>query len=176
MRTLLITLLAAAAIGSNDLAARVEAGEISGRVLNEAQATVAGVAITAQRSTGGFSATIASSADGAYSFPGLAPGTYRLTARMTGFSAYVTQPIRISGAQTAKAGIPLAAERNVVPAGFWRRFTKAYRDDWKGASANGPAPLFRGDPAPIGQPPFPFAVCPMEVLRSSASRIRIFPH
>ena len=69
-------------------------------------------------------------------------------------------PIPVSGAEAAKTDITLAAVRNVVPAGFWRRFTKAYRDDWTDAAASGTAFPYRGDPAPIDQPPFPFAVWP----------------
>jgi len=45
------------------------------------------------------------------------------------------------------------------PGNFMRRFFKAYADDWKGG-ASGEAPKFRGDPAPVSNPPFPFTVWP----------------
>jgi hypothetical protein len=47
-----------------------------------------------------------------------------------------------------------------VPTGFWKRFVKAYADDWKGSGDSGPAPEFRGDPAPVSNPPWPFTVWP----------------
>jgi hypothetical protein len=66
-----------------------------------------------------------------------------------------------------------AATANPSPAGpalntadqssFFRRLFKAYADDWKptvsGPSA--PVPAFRGDPAPVNGPPFPFSVWPI---------------
>ena len=48
----------------------------------------------------------------------------------------------------------------MVPGGFWKRFSKVYLDDWRGGAANGAAPAFRGNPAPVAQPPFPFGVWP----------------
>ena len=49
------------------------------------------------------------------------------------------------------------------PGSFFHRFFKAYADDWKPAPANasGPAPPFRGDPAPVNGPPFPFSTWPI---------------
>ena len=45
--------------------------------------------------------------------------------------------------------------------GFVRRLFKAYADDWKSTDDSGPAPAFRGYPAPVSNPPFPFAVWPI---------------
>ena len=49
--------------------------------------------------------------------------------------------------------------------GFLKRLFQAYKDDWKSASsssssASTPAPAFRGVPAPVSGPPFPFSVWP----------------
>jgi hypothetical protein len=48
---------------------------------------------------------------------------------------------------------------------FFRRLFKVYADDWKpagaSASAPSPAPAFRGDPAPVNGPPFPFSTWPI---------------
>src|SRR5580704_11909007 len=48
---------------------------------------------------------------------------------------------------------------------FFRRFFKAYADDWKpastGAGASATPPAFRGDPAPVSGPPFPFSTWPI---------------
>jgi len=56
-------------------------------------------------------------------------------------------------APTAEVAVPNP------PQNFIRRFVKAYLDDWKG-SPDGPAPKYRGFPAPVSNPPFPFTVWP----------------
>ncbi|MDQ2840859.1 MAG: porin [Acidobacteriota bacterium] len=62
------------------------------------------------------------------------------------------------------------ASTNVAAESFFKRLSQAYLTDWKGAStASGAstsppnanaAPAFRGYPAPVDGPPFPFAVWP----------------
>ena len=51
------------------------------------------------------------------------------------------------------------------PSSFFRRFIKAYADDWKpaatNASAPAPVPAFRGDPGAVNGPPFPFSSWPI---------------
>lgn len=51
---------------------------------------------------------------------------------------------------------------NVAPSGnFFERFFHAYYADWNpGPPSNEPAPVFRGDPTPVTNPPFPFSVWP----------------
>jgi hypothetical protein len=44
--------------------------------------------------------------------------------------------------------------------GFVRRLFKAYADDWKERPSGGPDPAFRGYPAPVTNPPYPFSVWP----------------
>ena len=41
---------------------------------------------------------------------------------------------------------------------FFQRFGKAYLADWQGTTDSGPEPKYRGFPAPVTNPPFPFAV------------------
>ena len=61
------------------------------------------------------------------------------------------------------------AATNTVPPGFWKRFAKAYYDDWHPAPPPAPgaapappsAPAFRGYEPPVSNPPFPFTVWPM---------------
>ncbi len=49
----------------------------------------------------------------------------------------------------------------VVSKGFWKRFAAAYHDDWFNTlPSTEPPPPFRGDPAPVDQPPYPFGVWP----------------
>ena len=59
-----------------------------------------------------------------------------------------------------------AGSVNVSPAakeGFFKRFAHAYWADWhpSPATANAPAPAYRGYPMPVSNPPFPFNVWPI---------------
>lgn len=44
--------------------------------------------------------------------------------------------------------------------GFFSRLVHAYSADWKGTTTSGPEAKFRGYPAPVAGPPFPFSVWP----------------
>lgn len=65
---------------------------------------------------------------------------------------------------------PPASDGNVSispePAGapphgnFWQRFGEAYLQDWKGIASGGEDSAYRGYPAPVTNPPFPFTVWP----------------
>jgi hypothetical protein len=54
-----------------------------------------------------------------------------------------------------------AASAPAAPKGFWSRFIKAYADDWHPGPDGGDAPKYRGYPAPVSNPPFPFTVWPI---------------
>ncbi len=51
--------------------------------------------------------------------------------------------------------------QNVAQGNFFKRLADAYKQDWKGTTPSGPAPAFRGDPAPVNGPPFPFSTWPI---------------
>jgi hypothetical protein len=53
------------------------------------------------------------------------------------------------------------AESRKSSGGFPKRLFQAYADDWRPASPSGPEPAYRGDPAPVTSPPWPFTVWPM---------------
>jgi hypothetical protein len=59
-----------------------------------------------------------------------------------------------AGAVTAPGQVP-------THKGFWNRLVQAYALDWKETPASaGPEPAFRGYPAPVTNPPYPFSVWP----------------
>jgi len=67
-------------------------------------------------------------------------------------------------ASPSGGGKPTATPVGSAPvpqAGFFKRFFRAYADDWKGASSSSEPPKYRGYPMPISSPPFPFQVWPM---------------
>jgi hypothetical protein len=58
----------------------------------------------------------------------------------------------------------VALNTNTEQGSFLRRLFKAYSDDWWPPAASNPAaaaPAFRGDPAPVNGPPFPFSTWPI---------------
>ncbi|HZD32609.1 MAG TPA: hypothetical protein VE779_13210, partial [Candidatus Angelobacter sp.] len=61
-----------------------------------------------------------------------------------------------------KTDQPAAATDSSTPltGNFWQRFGKAYLADWNPSADSGPEPKYRGYPAPLTNPPFPFAVWP----------------
>lgn len=67
-----------------------------------------------------------------------------------------------STTSAAKANPPETAT-NASPGltgNFFERLGKAYLTDWKGTAEPGPEPKYRGYPAPVTNPPFPFSVWP----------------
>jgi hypothetical protein len=81
----------------------------------------------------------------------------------------------VPDSQSASSDVPLAksdsgseSANNVAPVtnaaatgGFLKRLARAYRDDWHPGPESGEAPKFRGYPAPVTNPPFPFGVWPI---------------
>ena len=62
----------------------------------------------------------------------------------------------------ATAPVVTPAPSVVTPSGgFFTRLIRAYADDWHPTGPNPPEPAFRGDPAPVTTPPWPFTVWPM---------------
>src|SRR5262245_38570774 len=71
-------------------------GTLTGRVTDSQDARVPGVKITATQVDTGANYEAVSSADGQYTVPFLAPGTYRITATVAGFKRYVREGVLVS--------------------------------------------------------------------------------
>lgn len=149
-------------------------GTIAGAVRDQAKAAVSGATITATRLEDNSARTATSAADGTYNIPDVAPGMYSVMAQKQGYKDFVLAQVQVVTGQTAIADIvmaPISTEpvTNLAPMGFWKRFAKAYWDDWHASSAPAaPAPVLpgaepdhRGYPAPESNPPYPFTVWPM---------------
>ena len=82
-------------------------------------------------------------------------------------SAACGQSTSEESASNAPAANPAGSGLNTRPdqGSFFRRLFRTYADDWKPlaavAAAAAPAPAFRGDPAPVNGPPFPFSTWPI---------------
>jgi hypothetical protein len=128
------------------------------------------VEVTARSVNQSTNHTVTSAGDGVYCLVNLQPGQYQLTAKVDGFMTPVPTTVDVSDQQTSTVDVPLAKSDPAVNAtpeasvsgGFFKRFIRAYHDDWTGAATSGgPEPAYRGDPAPVSAPPFPFTVWPI---------------
>jgi hypothetical protein len=109
--------------------------------------------------------TVVSGADGAFAIANLKPGHYQLTGKKEGFESSPPATVALAAGQSLHIDIPFTATNGSVAAkpGFFRRFAQAYWDDWHppATDPNAPQPQFRGYPAPVSNPPYPFSVWPI---------------
>jgi hypothetical protein len=107
--------------------------------------------------------------DGTFLVTDLQPGSYELRASKEGLAGQAQATVEVALNQTVSANLVLAVipvpgadstPAVVPPGGFLRRLFRAYADDWKGSAASGPDPKYRGYPAPVTDPPFPFTIWP----------------
>lgn len=110
---------------------------------------------------------VLSATDGSFFVSDLKPGRYLITAEKDGAGVAEASTVDLEPEQSINVDLTLSAVGSVaakpaapVPGGFLRRFFKAYADDWKGSASTAETPKFRGYPAPVSGPPFPFSVWP----------------
>ncbi len=65
-----------------------------------------------------------------------------------------------TAAQTAAAAPAADPSAGVLEGNFFNRLLNAYKEDWAGTTPSGPTPPRRGLPAPVTNPPYPFADWP----------------
>jgi hypothetical protein len=126
-----------------------------------------GVSVVVHAADGSGDRLATSDGDGSFAVNALKPGRYQLKAVKDGFVSPPENAVEIAADQslqadlalTAGSAVPLAANVGPHP-GFFGRLIKAYSDDWKGASDSGPEPKYRGYPAPVPGPPYPFTIWP----------------
>jgi hypothetical protein len=114
------------------------------------------------------SRVVLSGDDGSFNVTQIKPGSYELTAEKEGAGVATAAKIEVSARQSLDVDVTLHAVDPVAPAavspapagGFFKRFFRAYADDWKGSAGSDPEPKYRGYPAPVSNPPFPFSVWP----------------
>ena len=150
-------------------------GSIAGAIRDQARNAVSAATITATKLDDGSTQTTTSSPDGTYRMSDVAPGMYSVMAQKQSYKDFVLAQVQVVAGQMAIADIVMApistgpVTNLARPQGFWRRFAKAYWDDWHPApeSAAAPPPLpgaepaYRGYPPPESNPPYPFTVWPM---------------
>jgi hypothetical protein len=62
---------------------------------------------------------------------------------------------------SAPASSNAAATAPAAKYSFWKAFGRAYWDDWHAGPDTGEAPKYRGNPAPVTDPPYPYTVWPI---------------
>ena len=153
-------LCASAAFGQDLSAPESAAASISG-VTRWSNGQRAPEALVTVRRSDGTASQATSGYDGAFRIADLAPGSYRLTAsKGDAFGKEATVELAAGQSVTSDLDVPATGAASKKKKGFAGRLIDAYRDDWKGTASSDPAPKFRGDPAPVDGPPFPFSVWP----------------
>ena len=84
----LLLAVAVAGMGVTPAMAQVEAGTISGTVHDSTGAVIAGASVTAKNLATSAERTVQTGERGQYILPGLAPGSYEITATSTGFAGF----------------------------------------------------------------------------------------
>lgn len=117
-------------------------------------------------STGADDRTVVSGKDGAYSVENLTPGRYELEANLDGSRGSASEPVDVGAHENVAVDLTLgsaAAVADTCPAcrgNFFQRLGEAYWSDWH-PGPGGEEPKYRGYPAPVSNPPYPFAVWPI---------------
>ncbi len=143
-------------------------GGLRGTTIRPNGAPLAGVCVIIHRVDGGTDRQLVTGDDGRFLVTDLRPGQYQLKVSKEGFVGQPDAAVEVALNQIVDADLILSAAAPVLPSvgangpngSFFHRFLEAYLDDWKGASANGPEPKYRGYPAPVTNPPFPFTIWP----------------
>ena len=99
-------LLVALMVAALPVAAQEQSGAISGVVTDATGAVVPGVTVEARSASGRVSSTVTDT-EGAYNFPTLSPGTYEVTASLTGFTSVKRPDVRLSLGQSLKVDLGL---------------------------------------------------------------------
>ena len=92
--------VAAVLLLSVPLFAQQTTGSITGRIVDQQDAAVPGVSVTAKNPATGFTRTEVSDAEGVYRLSALPVGTYDVTAELQGFTTVLKQGIEVNVAQT----------------------------------------------------------------------------
>jgi len=102
--TILVLVLAA-----SPCLAQFTTANLGGVVVDATGASIPQAKVTVLNQHTGYTRTDMTAADGAFSFPALPVGTYRLTVEQTGFSTYVQEGITLTVNQVANQKVTLQA-------------------------------------------------------------------
>jgi hypothetical protein len=107
-RTIPVLALAACMGGAAWAPAQQGTAEIRGRVVDESGAALPGVSVMVKNQASGVFRQGTSTTDGSYFLAGVTPGTYELTAELSGFKRYQRRDLRLEVGKTATVDVRLA--------------------------------------------------------------------
>ena len=87
--------------------AQIGAGALAGDVVDQGGAVVPGVTVTVTAVGTNLSRTAVTSQDGAYSVPGLAPGSYQMRVELSGFRPLTRSGVRVATGETVRLDLQL---------------------------------------------------------------------
>jgi hypothetical protein len=157
----LAIVLAASGLSAHEIAG---SAKLTGVTSGPGGGPLAGAQVTARSLDDGAIRNTTSAANGEFALPGLKPGRYELKADKEGLASPRAVTVELTADQDLRADLKLSEGNTATAAqprgNFFQRFARAYRDDWKASTENDSTPKFRGDPAPVDGPPYPFSVWP----------------
>src|SRR5262249_4435602 len=98
--------LVAAAMASPAIA-QIGAGGLTGSIVDQAGSAVPGATVTVTSAGTGATRTVVTSADGAYTVPGLLPGVYSVHAELAGFRPLTQEGVRIATGEAVRLELKL---------------------------------------------------------------------
>jgi hypothetical protein len=136
------------------------AGELRGITRNPSGLPLVAAKVIVHATDGTPDRSVTSGADGAFAVDSLKPGRYQVTAVKEGFAPAPSTAVELTAAQNLNVDLVLVvAPTNGGNGGkFFGRLAKAYWSDWHPSTNPGAETPFRGYPAPVSSPPFPFSV------------------
>ena len=134
-------------------------GDIRGTTRNPSGQAIPAVQIVVHSVEEKIDRSVTCGSDGSFVVQNLKPGKYELIAKADGFASPSTvvdlgpgETAQVNMALVSSATAPVSPAQKAVNASFFRRFAKAYADDWHDRGASGPDAPYRGDPAPESNP------------------------
>jgi len=109
--------LAVASIAAPAAAQDYTAGAISGTVVDDAGAPVAGATVSATSVSQGFTRTATTGANGSFSFNSLPSGSYNITVTGSGIADYTAENVRVLGGQSVNVELAVSATNVIVVSG-----------------------------------------------------------
>jgi hypothetical protein len=106
-RTRVLWTLAVCLIAAGPLAAQQGTSELRGSALDQQGAPLPGVSVVLRHQESGLFRQTTSNADGTYFVAGVTPGTYELTAEVSGFKKFARRDLRLEVGKTATLDIRL---------------------------------------------------------------------
>src|SRR5215510_13593197 len=106
-RIICTTVLFCIALSASNALAQSVNGSVSGLVRDTTKAVIPGVTITLTGSDTGVVTTVLSNDTGAYNFASVLPGTYKLSAELTGFKGSVINEVKVGTSAQVRLDVVL---------------------------------------------------------------------